>query len=100
MRLAQLPNQMKTLSEISRIVLSLPEIVDGFLQHTEALDHQGVVKVVGGSGEWIKGDKFRSEYRCFLRTDKKHAERIADNPARAALEVLEELGVECSTALV
>lgn len=89
---------MKTLSEISRIVLSLPGIQSGFLQQTEALDTHSAVRNSGGGFD--KGDKLRTEYRCFLRTDKKHAERIADSPARAALEVLEALGVECATALV
>lgn len=88
----------KSLREISRIILGLPEIQSGFIQHTEALDHQKAVKNSGGG--YDMGDRYRSEFRCFLRTSDKHAERIADSPARAALETLEAIGIQCPHALV
>lgn len=91
---------MKTLSEISKIVLALPPIVSGFLEHRETLEEHVVSKVPGGAGSTIKGQRYVTEYRCFLRTDGKHAERIADSSARAALEVLEAIGVPCPISLV
>lgn len=89
---------MKTLKELSEIVLAHPKIVSGFLQETQSLEEHVVSKVPGGAGSTAKGQRYTTEYRCFLRTDGAHAERSSKlSPIEAITAVFEELKLKAPT---
>lgn len=81
---------MKTMKEISAIILSLPRIESGFIQQTESLEEYNAVR--NASGGFDKGQRFVTEYRCFLRTSDKFAERSSKlSPIDAIAQTLAEL---------
>lgn len=80
-----------TLSEISKLVLSHPKVIWGIVQETHTLEEHVVAKVPGGAGATLKGQRYTSGYRCFLKTDAGHAERSGPdlpNVIRAVFEIL------------
>lgn len=68
---------MKPLSEIAAIVLALPKIESGYVQQLEEL---------------LPNGERTTSFACLLRTADKAEYFTSDSPARAALEVLEEIG--------
>jgi hypothetical protein len=92
LRLAILSIPMKTLKEISTIILALPKIESGFVQQTESLEQYNAVR--NASGGFYKGLRFVTEYRCFLRTSDKFAERSSKlSPIDAVAQTLAELSL-------
>lgn len=89
---------MKTLKEISAIVLALKEVEWGFIQQTESLEQFNAVR--NASGGFDKGQRYKTEFRCFLCTSKGSEEAIADSAWRAAIVVLHELGITTPQALL
>lgn len=83
---------MKTVDEISAEIFAPPQIIDSFVQQTNALDLINTVK--GDASEMQKGVKFRREFRVFIRTAKAFYESTNYDLEKAAAEAFQKSGIE------
>lgn len=82
---------MKSLKELSAVVLNIPQLKVGIIQQTESLGEDRITK--NSSGRFDMGRKLQSEYRCFVRTDEKHCEASRPTALEAVKVALEGIGI-------
>ena len=85
-----------TLAEISDIILALPKVRMGIIQKIHSLSQRRVGRQPG-SDAWQEADERKREYRCFIRTDKAHADRTGPDLLKVIREVLTAVKIEMSS---